>query len=685
MKRNLLVLLSFITCGILGAQAVFNFQDDMESYTVDSYVGKSSSNWTVWSGAAGEGTAEDAQITNEVAHSGLNSIRLEAGSASSGPTDLVLPFGGEKNVGKMTYSMWLYITADNAAYFNFQGKPKLGDIWALDNYFTSEGKFICNLGTANNGELCNVDFEFEKWLKYTLVANLTDNIWEVFLNNVSVAKFSNPNNTIASIDIFPLFGGDIAKGASSLFFVDDVTATFEPYVLRTLDAGLVNATFKNKFLAGSSAGGSIQIRNLGTTAITSLELSCNVDNGVPTVATVSNLNVASLGFSTVNVPPITYKKGLTNLNCSITKVNGIADDEPTNNDKVLPLTGVEPAPHKVMVTEEATGTWCQYCPRGAVFLDSMKRTYPDHFIGIAVHNADPMVVPIYDAWLGTFPGFTGYPSIVNDRNQLTDPQTVETDFYEHIVVPTPVILTNGAKYNASTRELEVSVKGDFIADISGDYRFNLVVIENKVAFPGTGYRQVNYYSGRTIIMGGFEKLPNPVPAAKMTYNHVARAIFDDAVGLQGYLPNTIKNGSTYYINYTLTLADTFKSANIELIGLLYGPSGEIVNATETTIAEAEANGLFSSTSNPNPIVSSSKLAPNPSNDFTNLEIDLNENASVSVQVLDLTGREVTSRNYGNLIGNLLLPINTLEFENGSYLIKLSINGKITTSKLVVSH
>ncbi|MEO6190983.1 MAG: Omp28-related outer membrane protein [Saprospiraceae bacterium] len=684
MKRNLLIVLGLFSIALIKAQNTFS--DDIEAYAVDSYIGKSSPNWTVWSGTAGEGTQEDATVTNEVAHSGKNSIRLEAGSASTGPVDLVLPFGGEKNVGKFTYTMWMYVTADNSAYFNFQAKTVIGTTWALDNYLTSEGKFICNLGTANNGELCNVSFEFEKWIKYTLVADLTKNVWEVFLNDISVARFSNPNNSIASIDIFPLFGGDIAKGSSSLYYIDDVNYEFVPFVPKNRDAGIVNLVLKNKFLAGLSAGGSIQVRNLGTTPITSLDLTCTVDNGTPVTSNVSNLNVASLGFANVAIPPITYRKGTSDVTCTINKVNGGPDDDLTNNDKSLTVLGIEPAPHKVMLTEEATGTWCQWCPRGAVYLDSMRKTYPNYFIGIAVHNNDPMTVAAYDAWIGTFPGFTGYPSIINDRNQLTDPLTVETDFYDHIIVPTPVILTNGAKYDSITRELQISVKGDFIENISGDYRFNMVVIENKVNFPGTGYKQVNTYAGGGKgVMGGFEKLPNPVPAAKMFYNHVARAILDGADGLQGYLPSTIKQGSSYDIAYTITLADSFKTKNIELVGILYGPSGEIVNATETTLNEAIANGLSSNVSNPKQIVNSSNLSPNPSNDVSFLQLELSQNADVSIQILDLTGREIARRDYGSLNGQVELPINTLAFDNGSYVIKLKVNNKISTSKLVVTH
>ncbi len=487
------------------------------------------------------------------------------------------------------------------------------------------------------------------------------------------------------IDIFPLFDAAYSSSAS-LYYIDDVSYEYQPYSLKNIDAGVLNLNVKNRFLAGEASVGTVQIRNLGKTAITSVDLTCKVDNGTPFNVSASPINVASLALNEIAIGPITYKKGTSTVSCSILKVNGNPDDDATNNDKDLNIVGIEAAPNKVMFTEEATGTWCQFCPRGAVYMDSMAKTYPKHWAGVAVHNADPMTVPAYDKWIATFPGFSGYPSIINDRNQLTDPLTVESDFYDHIVIPTPVILTNGAKYNSSTRELEVSVKGDFLEDLSGDYRFNLVVIENNVKFPGTGYRQVNAYAANARgWMGGFEKLPNPVPANRMTYNHVARAIFDDAVGLEGYLPSTIKKGSNYYITYSLTLADTFKVENIELIGLLYGPSGEVVNASITTVDEAVKNGLYSSTSNPTTVFKAPKVSPNPSDVITYLTLDLPKSTEVSIEILDLTGRIITTKNYGSQIGSISLPINTLGFENGSYLVKLNVDHSVRTSKLIVNH
>ncbi|MBP6521965.1 MAG: hypothetical protein KA251_03195 [Saprospiraceae bacterium] len=68
MKRNLLIICFCFSLLSLGAQNTFS--DNVESYKVGDYVAKSSTYWTVWSGAVGEGTQEDALITDENAKPG---------------------------------------------------------------------------------------------------------------------------------------------------------------------------------------------------------------------------------------------------------------------------------------------------------------------------------------------------------------------------------------------------------------------------------------------------------------------------------------------------------------------------------------------------------------------------------------------------------------------------------------
>ena len=67
-----------------------------------------------------------------------------------------------------------------------------------------------------------------------------------------------------------------------------------------------------------------------------------------------------------------------------------------------------------------------------------------------------------------------------------------------------------------------------------------VVVEDGVRGTGSGYNQVNAYSGGANgPMGNYHNLPNPVPAAQMVYDHVARAILGNWVGTEASLPTSV--------------------------------------------------------------------------------------------------------------------------------------------------
>ena len=49
---------------------------------------------------------------------------------------------------------------------------------------------------------------------------------------------------------------------------------------------------------------------------------------------------------------------------------------------------------KNVLLEEATGTWCSYCPTGIYYIDSLMHTY-DNVIAIAIHTNDVMACEEY--------------------------------------------------------------------------------------------------------------------------------------------------------------------------------------------------------------------------------------------------------------------------------------------------
>ena len=98
MKKTFLLFMMGCFASFTFAQT---FSDDFESYTIGSYLGSSSADWTTWSGT--EGGAEDVQITDNNASSGSNSIYFSSTSPNGGPADVVLPFDQVYNSGNFSF------------------------------------------------------------------------------------------------------------------------------------------------------------------------------------------------------------------------------------------------------------------------------------------------------------------------------------------------------------------------------------------------------------------------------------------------------------------------------------------------------------------------------------------------------------------------------------------------------
>ena len=127
--------------------------------------------------------------------------------------------------------------------------------------------------------------------------------------------------------------------------------------------------------------------------------------------------------------PVTLIAGSNPLTVVVSNVNGAgADANILDDSSTITISPPTTAVGKVVLGEEATGTWCQWCPRGAVFMDYMDETYGNAWAGVAVHNGDPMVDATYDSGLAT--SISGYPSAIVDRGTDIDPSAMESEFLQ---------------------------------------------------------------------------------------------------------------------------------------------------------------------------------------------------------------------------------------------------------------
>lgn len=656
------------------------FSDDFESYTVTTpLLGIQSPDWRTWGSTTGGGTSDVAVITTDNhTPAGSKSIYFSSTSSSGGPQDVVLPFttGSPLNTGQFTFKSWFKVPAAKTAYFNFQGNSTMGNLYVLDLWMNAGGAIVVqNTGTT----VANGTFTPGAWFELEIDANFNSNQWELKIDGVSQGTWSNASNQVWGIDYYP-------ADAAASFWVDDVSYNVVPYTLPAVNAAGNLLNISNG-LVGSVRYPAVTVRNLGTTTITSFDLSITQNGGAPVVMNVTGLSLASLA-NTIQTytAPFTLVSGTNTFVCTISNVNGAgADGDAADDVLTTVLNPVTPAAGKMVVAEEGTGTWCQWCPRGAVYMDMMDTKYSGFFAPIAVHNGDPMTVTAYDAAIGALIG--GYPSALVDRLPEIDPSAIEGDFLSRIVVAPKAFVVNGANWNSTTRVLNVSVTCTNQAALTGNYRVACVLTEDDVTGT-TGYAQSNAYSGGgSGPMGGFELLANPVPAAQMHYDHVARYISPDFAGISNAPGTMTAMGNTYTWNFSFTLPAAYDDTQMHIVGLFIDPTGKIDNAASTTIPEAVTNGFVAGSTvgileqsyAPDANVN---IFPNPSSDFSTITLNLDKASNVEVAIYTVDGALVGKKAYGELNGAMNLPVDMTSLTAGMYFVNVTIDGNTTVKKLV---
>lgn len=426
------------------------------------------------------------------------------------------------------------------------------------------------------------------------------------------------------------------------------------------------------------------VKNMGSTQITSFDVAYTIDGGAPAVYSVTGvaLDMGETYDFTHDVPLVFPDAGTFLIEANIENVNAGTDLNP-DNDTMSAYVGVVPwVPLKKVFCEEATGTWCGWCVRGICFMNYMAETYPDTWIGAAVHNGDPMVNTAWDDEIPSIiPNFPGYPSGTIDRagTDYWDPSDFEKGYLQRITAISPASVgIYNFTWDPGTREVGFDVQSEFILDIFDEMRFIAVIIEDSVWGTGSGYDQANYYAGGgNGPMCGFESLPSTIPAADMHYDHVGREILDGPYGTPGSIPGPITAGSTWTYHYTYTIPSEWIFEKLEFVGLLLNKTtGEILNCNNVVywLGENEMTKAVNLNVYPNPF---SSVA------FVSFSLDQAETANV--RVLDLLGRVAYSGTPNRYpAGDNTIRIDGSKLVNGLYIVELTIGDQVITKKVSVN-
>ncbi len=313
---------------------------------------------------------------------------------------------------------------------------------------------------------------------------------------------------------------------------------------------------------------------------------CGTEGDYPIADTLKYRDIRPFEF---HIPTASLPEGETILNVELRWSDETVDQNPADNVWSSPVEISDEVVPRRMVCEEGTGLWCGWCVRGIVGLDYMTETYPDRFIGIAVHNGDAFELSAYSNWVAGAMN-SGYPGSVinrltpsNPRAELLDEAFKAMPAYSPYDVAVEAEFPEQSEHDAMQSSVEVTVKITPLAKtLEHDLRVAIVITEDSL-----WGMQKNEYSGGSEVMGGFESMPNPV---YYPLPHVARTISPSIEGDTEALPETLEKGVAYeytrsvmlpkiqYNEQTINFADTHHLTAIAL--LIDGRNGEIVNAAK---------------------------------------------------------------------------------------------------------
>jgi hypothetical protein len=528
------------------------------------------------------------------------------------------------------------------------------DSYFLHGYVTSQEEAYVRVSTDGGNNWTTL---------YTLAGN-TDWVTE-YVNLSAYAGMSDVKIALNYTD-----GGLNALG----WAVDN----FEVYVPTTA----IDATISTISPVNSSytLNGNVNIEgtifNKGYETLT--EVTLTYSDGVSTYSDIkTGLNIPGLGtYSFVHATPFTVAYGDYNLKAWINVAN---DGNYLNDSITTAFHGVGFIPEHKVVFEEATGTWCGWCVRGIVFMDSMDHVYPNSSIRIAAHNGDPMADGPYNSGVTSFPGFTGFPSIITDRKSLSDPSAIfkEYDTYSPDFGYASIDVT--PNYIESNDSLYITADVTLATPLTGTYQLACAITEDNVTGTASGYAQANYYAGGgSGQMGGFEDLGNPVPASAMVYNYVAREIIGGFKGAVGSLPKTLEGGATYSYTFKWKIPTGFNPVNMRAAVLLIDSGANmILNGNQTDYF------LITGINNSKANILGAGVYPNPTNGNVNLSITLNADENFTVEITDMAGRILKSTSFGNLSkGNHLLQVDASTIGAGMYMVNLRTSTGVVSKQLV---
>ncbi len=239
---------------------------------------------------------------------------------------------------------------------------------------------------------------------------------------------------------------------------------------------------------------------------------------------------------------------------------------------------------KKVVLEEFTGHLCVNCPEATQLARNLKVVYGDQLVLISVHAGD-LAVPgdaPFDADYRTPAGTeifnfydpVGVPTGVVNRSDYEGSLTLFKDQWEPaiqaLLEEDPVIyLEIETEYNETSRELDIHVHADFLADHGEAVNLSVLITESGII------------SAQKNDLASVGEVPDILD---YEHQHLLRKAVNGTWG--DLLVETVVGGTTMTKDYSLTLDNDWTAENVSVVALaIDSDTYAVIQAGETHIGE----------------------------------------------------------------------------------------------------
>ena len=228
--KHILLSALVVSAGVAHGQL---FTDDFESYAVgDGISVAAGAPWALWTVGAAD---QEAFISNDVAQSGTNSLKLESAYTAGGPQDIMLIAGLGNGSYEVTFSV--FVPDSSSGYYNVQENQNQGIDWAFDTHLNGDG----NITFAVNSEvLLASTYETNSWLTITHYIDTESDLMHVYLNEEFLGQVPYDGLEVGGVNFYA--AGDQIN--LPLYYVDDViVAVADPVVDNVASVTALECTF----------------------------------------------------------------------------------------------------------------------------------------------------------------------------------------------------------------------------------------------------------------------------------------------------------------------------------------------------------------------------------------------------------------------------------------------------------